>query len=187
MGSVQFGDPISNPMDWEFRELGACLESIDNGKSYICDNGYRSGNNPAILKLSAVTYGIYKPDENKTMIDEDLFDDSVEVRDNDLLFTRKNTPELVGMSAYVFSTPPKLMMPDLIFRLNVKASCNKIYLWQLINHDLFRPCIQNIANGSAKSMSNISKERLSKLNIPVPPAELQTQFADFVTQIEIGS
>ena len=179
-----FGEPISNSMGWECCELGDCLESIDNGKSYVCDNDCRTGDNPAILKLSAVTYGIYKPDENKAMIDEDLFDESAEVKDNDLLFTRKNTPELVGMSAYVFSTPQKLMMPDLIFRLNAKASCNKIYLWQLINHDLFRPCIQNIANGSAKSMSNISKERLSKLTIPVPPLALQKKFAAFVEQTD---
>ena len=179
-----FGDPNTNSMGWECCELGACLESIDNGKSYVCDNYCRTGDNPAILKLSAVTYGIYKPDENKAMIDEDLFDESSEVKDSDLLFTRKNTPDLVGMSAYVFSTPPKLMMPDLIFRLNVKSTCNKKYLWKLINHDLFRPLIQNIANGSAKSMSNISKERLSKLTIPVPPLTLQKQFADFVAQTD---
>ena len=90
-----FGEPISNSMGWDCCELGDCLESIDNGKSYVCDNDCRTGDNPAILKLSAVTYGIYKPDENKAMIDEDLFDESAEVKDNDLLFTRKNTPELV--------------------------------------------------------------------------------------------
>lgn len=175
-----FGDPVSNSMGWDCCELGACLDSIDNGKSYVCDNDCRTRDNPAILKLSAVTYGIYKPDENKAMLDDELFDESAEIKNGDLLFTRKNTPELVGMSAYVFNTPPKLMMPDLIFRLNTKAFCNKIFLWQLINHDLFRPCIQNIANGSAKSMSNISKERLSKLTVPVPPLELQHQFAAFV-------
>ena len=179
-----FGDPNTNSMGWECCELGDCLESIDNGKSYVCDNYCRTGDNPAILKLSAVTYGVYNPDENKAMIDEDLFDESSEVKDSDLLFTRKNTPDLVGMSAYVFSTPPKLMMPDLIFRLNVKSTCNKKYLWKLINHDLFRPLIQNIANGSAKSMSNISKERLSKLTIPVPPLTLQKQFADCVAQTD---
>lgn len=179
-----FGNPIANSMNWAQPELKECLESIDNGKSYICNTDSRVDNSPAILKLSAVTYGIYKPNENKSMIDKELFDKNIEVKDCDLLFTRKNTPELVGMSAYVFSTPQKLMMPDLIFRINTKTMCNKIYLWQLINHDLFRPCIQNIANGSAKSMSNISKERLSHLTIPLPPIELQTQFADFVKQVD---
>ena len=179
-----FGNPITNPMGWEQPALGECLEGIDNGKSYVCGNDSRIGNSPAILKLSAVTYGIYKPDENKAMINEELFDEGAEVKAGDLLFTRKNTPELVGMSAYVFSTPQKLMMPDLIFRLKTKEMCNKTYLWQLINHELFRPCIQNIANGSAKSMSNISKERLSHLTIPLPPLDLQQQFAAFVEQTD---
>jgi type I restriction enzyme S subunit len=33
-------------------------------------------------------------------------------------------------------------------------------------------------------MSNISKERLSKLTIPVPPLALQHQFATFVEQTD---
>lgn len=178
-----FGDPISNPMGWNKVEINDCLINIENGKSFVCDDVMRVGNNPAILKLSAVTYGIYNPDENKAIIDENDFIDNAEVHAGDLLFTRKNTPELVGMAAYVFSTPKKLMMPDLIFRLNTNNSCNKIYLWQLINHDLFRRKIQNIASGSAKSMSNISKEKLRKLVICLPPIELQNQFATFVAEI----
>lgn len=101
-----------------------------------------------------------------------------------MLFTRKNTPELVGMAAYVEMTPKKLMMPDLIFRLNTNSRCNKIYMWKLINHDLYRSQIESVASGSAKSMSNISKERLSRLKLPLPPIELQEQFADFVTQVD---
>lgn len=178
-----FGNPISNPFGWGKVLLDECLVSIDNGKSFVCDAVARVGENPAILKLSAVTYGAYNPDENKSILDEEDFVESAEVHEGDLLFTRKNTPELVGMAAYVVSTPPKLMMPDLIFRLNTKNNCNKIFLWQLINHDLFRRQIQNIASGSAKSMSNISKERLGKLSIYLPPLDLQEQFAAFVNQV----
>lgn len=179
-----FGDPISNPFSWSKVPLDECLESIENGKSFVCNSLPRAGGYPAILKLSAVTYGVYKPEENKEIKDENDFVESAEVHDGDLLFTRKNTPELVGMAAYVASTSPKLMMPDLIFRLNTKNNCNKIFLWKLINHDLFRKEIQNIASGSAKSMSNISKERLGKLSIYLPPIELQNQFAAFVHQVD---
>ena len=101
-----------------------------------------------------------------------------------MLFTRKNTPELVGMAAYVYATEKHLMMPDLIFRLNTKDDLNKIFLWKLINHPIFRERIQNLANGSAKSMSNISKEKLQSLIIPVPPISLQEDFATFVQQID---
>lgn len=179
-----FGDPVSNPFRWDKVLMNECLENIDNGKSFVCDTVARVGEHPAILKLSAVTYGIYKPEENKRIISESDFVENAEVREGDLLFTRKNTPELVGMAAYVASTPPKLMMPDLIFRLNTKNNCNKVFLWQLINHDLFRKQIQSIASGSAKSMSNISKERLGKFSIYLPPIELQNQFAAFVHQID---
>lgn len=179
-----FGNPVSNPMGWDIVTFDDCLRNIENGKSFVCDADSRIGSEPAILKLSAATYGFYIPEENKAIISVEDYIESAEVHDGDLLFTRKNTPELVGMAAYVFSTPQNLMMPDLIFRLNTKPNCNKIYLWKLINHELYRECIKSIANGSAKSMSNISKERLKKLCLPLPPLELQNQFADFVTQTD---
>ncbi len=64
------------------------------------------------------------------------------------------------MSAFVYETKPNLiMLPDIIFRINTLECCNKIYLWQMINHPLFRNKIKSISNGSAKSMSNISKKK----------------------------
>ena len=179
-----FGDPMTNEMGWEKVQLSTCLENIDSGRSPVCDAFARQGNWPAVLKLSAATYGFYRPEENKAMLDENLFVEDAAVRAGDLLFTRKNTPELVGMCAYVYDTPSRLMMPDLIFRLNTTNRCNKVFLWKLINHDLFRDCIQSIATGSAKSMSNISKERLLSLKIILPPVELQEQFAAFVAQVD---
>ena len=179
-----FGEEPVESGKWKVESLGDCLISIENGKSFVCSDSMRKGKYPAILKLSAVTYGEYNQYENKALLDEDMFLKNVEVNQGDLLFTRKNTPELVGMAAYVFETERNLMMPDLIFRLNVKDDINKIYLWKLINHPIFRERIRNLANGSAKSMSNISKERLQTLKIPVPPLELQNTFAAFVQQID---
>lgn len=179
-----FGHPVSNEKCWEQVPLSVCVESIDSGKSFVCDAAARQGDWPAVLKLSAATYGFYRPEENKAMIDENQFIEDAAVQTGDLLFTRKNTPELVGMCAYVYDSPSKLMMPDLIFRLNTTERCNKIFLWKLINHDFFRECIQAIATGSAKSMSNISKERLLGLLIILPPIELQEQFAAFVKQVD---
>ena len=179
-----FGDPISNPMQWDTYPLEECLERIDNGKSFVCSDHPRTGNNPAILKLSAATYGDYRPHENKALLDEKLFVESAEVHTGDLLFTRKNTPELVGMAAYVQETPSKLMMPDLIFRLVPNDKMNAVFLWQLINCKEFRPVIQAISGGSAKSMSNISKERLGKINVISPPRELQDALIPFIKQLD---
>lgn len=179
-----FGTPISNPMKWDIYQLEECLERIDNGKSFICSDKPRTGDNPAILKLSAATYGDYRPNENKALLDESLFVESSEVHAGDLLFTRKNTPELVGAAAYVQNTPPKLMMPDLIFRLVPNEKVNAVFLWQLINCKEFRPVIQAISGGSAKSMSNISKERLGKIKVICPPRGLQDSLIPFVKRVD---
>ena len=122
--------------------------------------------------------------QNKALLDENQFVEGAEVHSGDLLFTRKNTPELVGMAAYVQETPEKLMMPDLIFRLVTNDRMNPVFLWQLINCKEFRPIIQGISGGSAKSMSNISKERLGKINVICPPRKIQDQLVPFVHQVD---
>lgn len=179
-----FGNPIKNEKYWDTFRLGDCLKRIDNGKSFICKGRARIGEQPAILKLSAVTYGDYRPDENKALLDEKQFIDFAEIHEGDLLFTRKNTPELVGMAAYVHKTPAKLMMPDLIFRLVPNERMTAIFLWQLINNQEFRPVIQSIAGGSAKSMSNISKERLSNISVICPPINEQIKLNEIVFQVD---
>ena len=178
-----FGNPIKNEKHWETFKLGECLKCIDNGKSFTCDVQARTGECPAILKLSAVTYGDYRPEENKALWDEKQFVESTEVHSGDLLFTRKNTPELVGMAAYVYNTPNHLMMPDLIFRLVPNERMTAIFLWQLINNREFRPVIQSIAGGSAKSMSNISKERLNNISVICPPINEQIRLNEMINQV----
>ena len=179
-----FGDPIKNPKGWEVVKLSECLERIDNGKSFTCDSNAREGVFPAILKLSAATYGDYRPYENKALLDEKQFVKSVEVHRGELLFTRKNTPDLVGMAAYVFETPEKLMMPDLIFRLVTNERMTPTFLWQLINNREFRPAIQGISGGSAKSMSNISKERLKNIEVICPPISEQKKLEGVLEQVD---
>ena len=179
-----FGDPIKNPKGWDVVKLSKCLERIDNGKSFTCDSNAREGAFPAILKLSAATYGDYRPYENKALLEETQFVESVEVHRGDLLFTRKNTPDLVGMAAYVFETPEKLMMPDLIFRLVTNERMTPTFLWQLINNREFRPAIQGISGGSAKSMSNISKERLKNIEVICPPISEQKKLEGVLEQVD---
>ena len=179
-----FGDPVANPKGRETYQLNDCLKWIDNGKSFVCSDKPRGGDYPAVLKLSAATYGDYRPEENKALLDENQFVEGAEVHAGDLLFTRKNTPELVGMAAYVHETPERLMMPDLIFRLVTNDRMNPVFLWQLINCKEFRPIIQGISGGSAKSMSNISKERLGRINVICPPRQIQDQLVPFAHQVD---
>ena len=179
-----FGNPMANPMRWPIVAMNEVLEGIGNGRSFVCESSPRIGENPAILKLGAATWGEYRPEENKALKPGDSFSPDCEVKAGDLLFTRKNTLELVGKCAYVRATPPKLMLPDLIFRLETRSCIDKVYLANLINCDRFRGQVKKLASGSAGSMPNISKARLMALRIPLPPLALQREFAAFVAKVD---
>ncbi|WDZ72749.1 restriction endonuclease subunit S [Vibrio harveyi] len=77
-------------------------------------------------------------------------------------------------------------MPDLIFRFVFKedAEINPIYIWKLLTNNSQRKAIQAFAAGAAGSMPNISKANLKTAQLPVPPIELQNQFAAIVEKVE---
>ena len=181
-----FGDPLSNSKGWKVKTLSEVISHIDSGWSPKCE-AYPKKNDDhwGVLSLSAVTSRYYQPDYNKQLPIGIKPKINCEVNNGDLLFSRKNTRELVGACAYVFITPPKLMLSDTIFRINyIKQKCDGIYLYYLINSSNYRKYIQSLANGSSGSMPNISKEKLGKVVLPIPPMSLQNQFAQIVTNIE---
>ena len=75
------------------------------------------------------------------------------------------------------------MFPDLVFRMKPK-DVNALYLLAYMRSDRGLDLIQGMAHGSAKSMVNIPKTQLARLPVPVPPLELQQEFADFVAQVD---
>ena len=182
-----FGDPATNPKNWPRKKLGEILQSIDSGWSPVCESRQAMLDEWGILKLSAVTTNRYLECHNKALPESFEAQADLEVRPGDLLFTRKNTYELVGACAYVKSTRSKLMLSDTIFRFNLKPSMevHPLYLWGLLIHPSKRPAIQALAGGSSGSMPNISKGRLETLEIEKPPFELQSAFAEAVSAYDI--
>lgn len=180
-----FGDPVSNERGWSQIPLGELLSAIESGRSPNClDRSVQYGE-WGVLKLGAVTWYQYKPSENKALPPKEKPNVALEVKVGDLLFTRKNTYELVAACALVRSTPPHLLLPDLIFRFRLKpdAPIDLVFLHQLLINQKKRLEIQKLASGSASSMPNISKSKLQIMLIEVPPLSLQQEFAQRVEAI----
>lgn len=180
-----FGDPTTNPKGWPVAKLGELLSSIDSGHSPKCSDRHRGADEWGVLRLGAVSRCEYDEYEHKTLPRDIVPDSSIEVKSGDLLLSRKNTAELVGASAYVWTTGGRVLLPDLIFRLQLveAAPVNAIYLWKLLTTDAKRSALTRLATGSAGSMPNISKERLRTLPVEVPTLELQMKFADLVKEV----
>lgn len=179
-----FGDPVTNPKGWEVRPLGVLLANIDSGCSPKCHPEPAENDQWGILKLGAVTQGVYKERENKALPQNEKPRAEFEVKKGDLLFTRKNTYELVAATAFVHKTRDKLLLPDLIFRLKLPSDSlvKAEYLWATLSHPGKRKRVQSLAGGAAGSMPNISKANLKTVEIPVPPMELQQQFQSILSK-----
>lgn len=174
-----FGDPVTNPKGWNTCSLGEEVQKIESGWSPVCEEGQAEENEWGVLKLGAVTTCRYLDSESKALPAGISPRPDLEVKAGDLLFTRKNTYDLVAASALVYSTRPKLMLSDLIFRLKLKDDSAVIseYLWALLSSAGKRKQIQSLAGGSSGSMPNISKSKLMEQMIEVPPMALQNQYA----------
>lgn len=164
--------------DFDHKPLVKCVSSIDSGKSPICSSSPRANRDPAVLKLSAISSGVYREGENKGLLPGEAIVDSKEVVQGDILLARKNTPELVGRSVYVARTEGNIMFPDIVFRMHPRPVVNGIYLAHVLSGPMFGE-VKSLAHGSAKSMSNIPKSKLANLQIPLPPLPLQREFAAF--------
>lgn len=181
-----FGDPVRNEKNWQRVPLGGLLGAIESGWSPVCLDRPATENEWGVLKLGAVTWCIYDDTEQKALPTGVEPRPDLEVKPGDLLFTRKNTYELVAATAYVRATRPNLMLSDLIFRLRLlrDAPVEPEFLQQLLINPSKRRQIQTLASGSAGSMPNISKERLSTATIELPPTEFQRDFARRQSAIE---
>ena len=169
---------------WPTKKLDDCVESIDSGKSPNCRSESRQGNKPAVLKLSALSSGIFLAGENKVLPEGEEIPSDKEIRKGDILVARKNTPELVGACVLVKEDISNLMFPDLVFRMHPFGNVEGSYLSALLSVSPFAAEVKLLAHGSAKSMSNIPKSELKKLMLPIPPLELQQEFAFFVQQVD---
>ena len=183
-----FGDPTSNPMAWPEVPLGELLDGIDSGKSPTCHDRPADAGEWGVLKAGAVSFGVYDPDENKALPESVMPEPRHEVKTGDILFSRKNTHDLVAMTAFVHSTPARLLMSDLIFKLVIADpdAVDGRFLQAQLSVPRKRRELQTLAAGTSGSMPNISKAKVRTVSVALPPPELQRRFATGARNVEVA-
>lgn len=159
----KFGDPVANDRGWPLVKVADFIQGFESGKS-IAEAS--EGSNYRILKVSAVTLGIFDPLESKPVSLSYSPLRSHIVRDGDLLFSRANTSELVGATAFVSDPPENLLLPDKLWRF-VWQSPNRVdpvFVHYLFQQPEFRGIVSQRATGTSGSMKNISQATKEKLS-----------------------
>lgn len=178
-----FGDPATNPMGWKAAPLQTVVASFEAGYNFapLPEGGHAS--EWRVLKISAVTWADFDPAESKPISVDSTFDESLIVRQGDLLMSRANTTELVGAVCLVRENPPKVILPDKIWRLKFRSDAEVLpdYMLHALRHPSIRRIIGDLSSGSSGSMKNISMEKAMTIELPYPQIHLQRQFSDIVT------
>jgi type I restriction enzyme S subunit len=158
---------------------------LDQGSSPIAANVPAAPDEIGILKLSAISKGRFKREENKALrgIDEEA--QVLALRKGDVLITRGNTPELVADVAYVPNDEPNLLLPDLIYRIRVREeTVLPEYLTYYLTSVAARFQIRRDARGSSGSMVKVSQGHVLDWLMPLPSISEQTEIVDHLNRAE---
>lgn len=171
-----FGDPVTNPYDWDVVTIGDIVTDVRYGTSKPAVEG---GKYP-YLRMNNLTYDGHLDLSDMKYID--ISDNEIEkciVRKGDILFNRTNSIELVGKTC-VFDLDDNMVIAGYIIRVRLNEKLLPIVLSSYMNSPVLKEQLKNMAKG-AVNQANINAQELQSIEVYLPPLELQTQFADFVT------
>jgi type I restriction enzyme S subunit len=175
------------PAHWELRRIKFVSAWLDQGSSPIAANTPAAPGEFGVLKLSAVSKGRFKRDENKALRVIEDEEQPLALRKGDILITRGNTPELVADVAYVPEDEPSLLLPDLIYRLRIKEKeILAEYLTAFLTTAAARVQIRRDARGSSGSMVKVSQGHVMDWLTPLPPLFEQEEIMNLLRCADEG-
>ena len=178
-----FGDSETNPKSWPTIPIGKTITSCESGWSGNGTQRLKKHGEIAVLKVSAVTKGIFIPEECKVLDDQENIKKYIFPQKGDLLFSRANTREMVGATAVVSEDYPEHILPDKLWRIRFNDDVTVWYMKHVLSSPSVRSKFSAVSTGTSGSMYNVSMDKFKSIVIPIPPLHRQQQFADFVEQV----
>lgn len=175
-----FGDPVLNEKGWITKPL------IDMGN---CKNGMNFHYNENGYEVKCLGVGDFKDlsiinniESLQTVSLNEMPTEEYMLRDNDIVFVRSNgNKALVGRSIVIYPGDVPTTFSGFCIRYRkYDDSIIVPYLLHVLKTDSFR----NKMVGRGANIQNLNQQILASLIIPVPPLQLQNQFALFVEEID---
>ncbi|MFT7413290.1 MAG: type I restriction enzyme S subunit [Paraglaciecola sp.] len=181
-----FGDPVINPKGWKVQPIACGIASITSGWSAKGESYPCKSNEYGVLKISSVTSGKFKPQENKFIHNEDIPEGKKLVfpKKGELLFSRANTRELVAATCIVPSDHNNIFLPDKLWNVRTNKELLPEFVNYLIWQPRFKETLTSQATGTSGSMLNISKGKFEATDSIFPPLELQKRFKSIYWKVQ---
>lgn len=172
------------PKGWRRCKLGDLISGIEAGKSYAAESRPAEPGEYGVLKVSAVTWGSFRPEENKALMPGTEIRPQYQVHAGDVLISRANTAELVGAVVLVDRDYPRLLLSDKTLRLLFAS--DEVYLPYMVlalRSDAVRRYFGANATGTSASMRNLSQDKLVGAPIWLPPLTEQRRIVTKVDEL----
>ena len=173
--------PFEIPEGWKWVRLGEIIkEPPRNGyspKAVDFETPIKT------LKLGAVTYGIFDPNEYKYINEEIPKDAYCWLKNGDILIERSNSIEYVGICAIYTGKDDEFMYPDLLMRFRTQDILSKQYIHTALISPFNRSYFMNSAKGAQKTMPKINQDCVVNTMIPLPPLAEQREIVSRVEKL----
>jgi type I restriction enzyme S subunit len=171
-----FGDPVKNPKGWPLRPFGELVRETQLG---LVRAAAEQGDGRAFpyIRMNAIRNDGHMDLSDLTRVDALSSEvENFQLEDGDFLFNTRNSRELVGKAAVYHGHGTHLFNNNILrvrFRAGIESDFVNAY-WQT------KTCRQHLEARKAGTTSvfAIYYKSLATLPVPVPPASVQSQYAD---------
>jgi type I restriction enzyme S subunit len=171
------------PDTWAAVTLDLLIDRIEAGKSVRAAGRAADEQEWGVIKVSAMSWGTFRPNENKAIEDRSLINPRFEVRPGDLLLSRANTVDLVGATVLVRETRPRLLLSDKSLRLVPRAGVDRAWLNIVLQSPLSRAQFSERATGTSESMRNLSQPKILATTLALPSPSEQREIVRRVDRL----
>ncbi len=172
------------PIAWKIVALKDAVSGIDYGLSAAIpkvapENAVNIVSTADITKDGHLLYGQIRRIEApaKTIA-------RLSLRNGDLLFNWRNSPELIGKTAIFSSQPTAHIFASFILRIRTdEQRTHNVFLRELLNY--YRACgVFLLLARRAVNQANYNRNEISVLKIPSPPVEIQREIATQLATVD---
>lgn len=175
-----FGDPVRNDKGWEVKELGNYINVMGGyafkSKKYV-DEGI------PIIKIGNINRGYFE-DKNLSFYEETESLKRFIVKEGDLVMSLTGT---VGKDDYgnvciLDNSYEVYYLNQRNAKIEILNDLNKLYLTYLLRNKGIKQHLVQVDRGVRQA--NISNSDILKLEVPIPPIDIQNEFEEKTDQIE---
>lgn len=182
-----FGDPFKNEKNWEISKIEKYLNIITD---YHSNGSYETlRNNVTLLDSPSYALMVRTTDlennnfeENVKYIDEHAYNylEKSKVFGGEIIINKIGSAGKVYLMPFL-NRPVSLAMNQFLLRFD-EDRVNHVYLYNLLLTSYMEREMQGKVRGAVTK--TITKDAIKEIKIPIPPIELQNEFAEFVTQTD---